>query len=280
MNAIKTALIKSARNLYLEGGPDKVIFSDIEKDLGLDSGTIESTYYKNVQDLVNKVAEQTSLQLIQEFQRGVCDLTIEIENKNPDLKITHTHIANQRVAKVYDISTTSHWDNRVRLDLPGDTYNRYQELMFDLYVPDSAIFSNREEAPIVVFTVQPAFLWDPGDGNLWNWVQAPREVSFKSNEFRQMSLFQNPVGFETSSWKSGQMSAFPCKSKVAVPKTEVLEQSQVVQNFRKTTVYLKLDWVTGSQLDMLKAVILLFKLGNSFKGEAAYLSNIGFTLNC
>jgi hypothetical protein len=39
-----------------------------------------------------------------------------------------------------------------------------------------------------------------------------------------MSLFQNPVGFETSSWKSGQMSAFPGKSKVAVPKTEVLEQ--------------------------------------------------------
>jgi hypothetical protein len=48
----------------------------------------------------------------------------------------------------------------------------------------------------------------------------------------EWSLFQNPVGFETSSWKSGQMSAFPCKSKVACqaklgfPKTEVLEQPQ------------------------------------------------------
>jgi hypothetical protein len=30
--------------------------------------------------------------------------------------------------------------------------------------------------------------------------------------------------FETTSWKSGQMPAFLCKSKVAVPKTEVLEQ--------------------------------------------------------
>jgi hypothetical protein len=40
-------------------------------------------------------------------------------------------------------------------------------------------------------------------------------------------LFQNPVGFETTSWKSGQMPAFPCKSKVAVPKTEVLEQPQM-----------------------------------------------------
>jgi hypothetical protein len=42
-----------------------------------------------------------------------------------------------------------------------------------------------------------------------------------------MRLFQNPVGFETTSWKSGQMPAFPGKSKVAVPKTEVLEQPQL-----------------------------------------------------
>jgi hypothetical protein len=42
-----------------------------------------------------------------------------------------------------------------------------------------------------------------------------------------MRLFQNPVGFETTSWKSGHMPAFPCKSKVAVPKTEVLEQPQI-----------------------------------------------------
>jgi hypothetical protein len=39
-----------------------------------------------------------------------------------------------------------------------------------------------------------------------------------------LRLFQNLVGFETTSWKSGQMPAFPLKSKVAVPKTEVLEQ--------------------------------------------------------
>jgi hypothetical protein len=43
-----------------------------------------------------------------------------------------------------------------------------------------------------------------------------------------MRLFQNPVGFETTAWKSGQMPAFPCKSKVAVPKTEVLEQPQII----------------------------------------------------
>jgi hypothetical protein len=40
-----------------------------------------------------------------------------------------------------------------------------------------------------------------------------------------MRLFQNPVGFEPTSWKSGQMPAFPCK--VAVPKTEVLEQPHI-----------------------------------------------------
>jgi hypothetical protein len=44
-------------------------------------------------------------------------------------------------------------------------------------------------------------------------------------------LFQNPVGFETTSWKSGQMPAFPCKSKVAVPKTEVLEQPRISEDF-------------------------------------------------
>jgi hypothetical protein len=45
-----------------------------------------------------------------------------------------------------------------------------------------------------------------------------------------MRLFQNPVGFETTSWKSGQIPPFPCKSKVAVPKTEVLEQPQILNN--------------------------------------------------
>jgi hypothetical protein len=46
--------------------------------------------------------------------------------------------------------------------------------------------------------------------------------------FNRSRLFQNPVGFETTSWKSGQMPAFPLKSKVAVPKTEVLEQPQLL----------------------------------------------------
>ena len=44
-----------------------------------------------------------------------------------------------------------------------------------------------------------------------------------------LRLFQNPVGFETTSWKSGQIPAFPLKSKVAVPKTEVLEQPHFVK---------------------------------------------------
>jgi hypothetical protein len=44
-------------------------------------------------------------------------------------------------------------------------------------------------------------------------------------------LFQNPVGFGTTSWKSGQMPAFPLKSNVAVPKTEVLEQPQLYHVF-------------------------------------------------
>jgi hypothetical protein len=35
-------------------------------------------------------------------------------------------------------------------------------------------------------------------------------------------LFQNPVGFETSSWKNRQKPGFSSKSKEAVPKAEVL----------------------------------------------------------
>jgi hypothetical protein len=56
-----------------------------------------------------------------------------------------------------------------------------------------------------------------------------------------MRLFQNPVGAnlrfdETTSWKSGQIGRksgplFPLKSKVAVPKTEVLEQPRMSMRF-------------------------------------------------
>jgi hypothetical protein len=42
-----------------------------------------------------------------------------------------------------------------------------------------------------------------------------------------MSLFQNPVGFETSSRKNRLKPGFSTKFKVAVPKTEVLEQPQI-----------------------------------------------------
>jgi hypothetical protein len=42
-----------------------------------------------------------------------------------------------------------------------------------------------------------------------------------------VSLFQNSVSFEKCSWKSGPEPAFPPKSKVAFPKTEVLGKSFV-----------------------------------------------------
>jgi len=43
-----------------------------------------------------------------------------------------------------------------------------------------------------------------------------------------MSLFQNLVSFVTSSRKSSLKPTFSFKSKVAVPKTEVLEQLQII----------------------------------------------------
>jgi hypothetical protein len=43
-------------------------------------------------------------------------------------------------------------------------------------------------------------------------------------------LFQNPVGFEQALGKTSQKPGFSTKSKEAVPKTEVLEQPQFVQD--------------------------------------------------
>jgi hypothetical protein len=42
-------------------------------------------------------------------------------------------------------------------------------------------------------------------------------------------LFQNPVGFGTSSWKNRSKPGFSAKFKEAVPKAEVLEQPQIVK---------------------------------------------------
>jgi hypothetical protein len=44
--------------------------------------------------------------------------------------------------------------------------------------------------------------------------------------FCQLSLFQNPVGFEPGSWKNRQKPGFSTKFKETVPKTEFLEQPQ------------------------------------------------------
>jgi hypothetical protein len=42
-----------------------------------------------------------------------------------------------------------------------------------------------------------------------------------------MRLFQNSVSFGTTSWKKRLLASFSIKSKVAVPKTEVLEQPHI-----------------------------------------------------
>jgi hypothetical protein len=45
---------------------------------------------------------------------------------------------------------------------------------------------------------------------------------------KQLSLSQNSVSFVPSSWKKRLTAVFPIKSKVAVPKTEVLGQPQLI----------------------------------------------------
>jgi plasmid stabilization system protein ParE len=52
-------------------------------------------------------------------------------------------------------------------------------------------------------------------------------------EYRLLtSISQNSVSFVKCSWKSGQKSAFPHKSKVAFPKTEVLGKPPAIIFFR------------------------------------------------
>ncbi|GHV36402.1 hypothetical protein AGMMS49546_01630 [Spirochaetia bacterium] len=46
-----------------------------------------------------------------------------------------------------------------------------------------------------------------------------------------MSRFQNSVSFGTGSWKSGLKSAFPLKSKVAVPKSDILELPHMTKEY-------------------------------------------------
>jgi hypothetical protein len=55
-------------------------------------------------------------------------------------------------------------------------------------------------------------------------LEKPMVKVIIGNSGGQLSLFQNPVGFGTSSWKNRSEPGFFSKSKEAVPKTEVLEQ--------------------------------------------------------
>jgi hypothetical protein len=45
-----------------------------------------------------------------------------------------------------------------------------------------------------------------------------------------MSLFQNSVSFGTSSWEIGLKPDFPLTSKVAVPKSDILEQPHIAKS--------------------------------------------------
>ncbi|MDR0597486.1 MAG: hypothetical protein LBG14_03150, partial [Treponema sp.] len=57
-----------------------------------------------------------------------------------------------------------------------------------------------------------------------NEIIIDRPKGTRHPKYNDMSLFQNPVGFEPGSWKNRQKPDFSTKFKEAVPKTEVLEQ--------------------------------------------------------
>jgi hypothetical protein len=254
MEITEKDIIISARKLYVEDdrpNPDKIIFSEIEKDLGVDQGTINIKFpHIRLQDLIEKIAETTSL-------LNPWAMTKEKDNKNPDLMITNTSIAQKMVVKISD-TTQNHWDNRVRIDL-DDTYRKYEQLIFDLYVPDSEIMTDSVD----VFIVQPAFLWD----NDYKWVQAKSEVSIKSDNFKQGEQFQN-------FWKTTVY--FELKN---VEKEKKKEKNVVMMAENWVTKSSQLVTLGTPQLDALKALILMIKLGNSFRSSEVYMTNIGFANN-
>jgi hypothetical protein len=67
-----------------------------------------------------------------------------------------------------------------------------------------------------------------------------------------LSLFQNPVGFEPGSRENRQKPGFPTKFKEAVPKTEVLEQPHlpVFLEFLPLTLFLANDIVQKGRVKL------------------------------
>jgi hypothetical protein len=61
-------------------------------------------------------------------------------------------------------------------------------------------------------------------------------------------LFQNPVGFGTSFRENRSKPGFPTKFKVAVPKTEVLEQPQPINTLSTTA------WKKGERVIFTESV--------------------------
>ncbi|GHU40133.1 hypothetical protein FACS1894190_06650 [Spirochaetia bacterium] len=245
-DTVKSNIIKEARRLYLSSGPDGIFFPGIETNLALGTGTIE-TYYKTAGDLIDELAGNTSSGLIDDYQKGKLNLIIENDNKNPDLRITPYDINGQRVDRIDDCTISSYWENRIRLNLPGDNYRKYNELMFDVYFPclreDDPI---KQKKSLLCLTVKPALLAEPNIDEPWLCIETPKAVSIKGDNCTFRAIF--PTG-DTS------------------------------PSFWQTTVYIDLDRVSEQELDTLKAVILLLQLGNAFKGNEIYISNIGFSSN-
>jgi hypothetical protein len=260
----KEDIIISARRLYVEDDPpnvDRIIFSEIETDLGVELGTINSLFpHIKLQYLIDKIGETTSL-------LNPWNISKEQDNRNMGLQISNTFIAQKKVVKISD-TTQNIWDNRVRIDV-DDTYYKYEQLMFEIYVPDSELF--RLTGSVDVFTVQPAFLWD----NDYKWIQAESEVSIKSDKFKQgkqefQNFWKTTVYFELKNVKKKEEEEEKKKNVVMVAKKWVTKSSQLVTEEGGLGL---------SQLDALKALILMIKLGNSFRSSEVYMTNIGFANN-
>ena len=72
--------------------------------------------------------------------------------------------------------------------------------------------------------------WHFAEEKLWENLQKqpPDYLNTLLEKFKHVSLSQNSVSFVPSSWKKRLKAVFSIKSKVAVPKTEVLGQPHVI----------------------------------------------------
>jgi endoglucanase len=121
--------------------------------------------------------------LMQGFDQGnLGGLGLNGDNPNKEITIAPATLNGDGVVAIAGINAKGIWDNRLQFSSQAFLYGIYQNLMFDVYLPASAIAAAPDGA---VFSVKPVFQYakngNPGDMN-W-WADAIPEISLRGKDF-------------------------------------------------------------------------------------------------